>query len=139
MQEGYWRFEEIFFLSNFQQWSRVISDEHESTQIIIINVNKEKRICQIVDVAVWVKHRINMKGSEKLGKYLNLKNLENTMVIVMRIIVDELKLRLDKLEFWGNVENIQTMSLLRSEIEMHEILLILLLSNHEVLIYKRLF
>lgn len=40
-----------------------------------------------------------MKGSEKLGKYLNLKNLENTMVIVMRIIVDELKLRLDKLEF----------------------------------------
>ena len=38
----------------------------------LIMFNKRKRICKIVDFAVLVDHRINLKESEKKDKYLDL-------------------------------------------------------------------
>ena len=38
----------------------------------LIVINKRKRICKIVDFAVPVDHRINLKESEKKDKYLDL-------------------------------------------------------------------
>ena len=38
----------------------------------LIIINKKKKICKIVDSAVPVDHRINLKESEKKDKYLDL-------------------------------------------------------------------
>ena len=38
----------------------------------LIIINKEKKICIIVDFAVPADHRINLKESEKKDKYLDL-------------------------------------------------------------------
>ena len=38
----------------------------------LIIINKKKRICKIVDFDVPADHRINLKGSEKKDKYLDL-------------------------------------------------------------------
>ena len=40
----------------------------------LIIINKKKRICKIVDFAVPVNHRINLKESEKKDKYLDWKS-----------------------------------------------------------------
>ena len=40
--------------------------------LIIINNNKKKRICKIVNFAAPADHRINLKESEKKDKYLDL-------------------------------------------------------------------
>ena len=37
---------------------------------LIIISNNKKRICKIVDFAIPMDHRINLKGSEKKDKYL---------------------------------------------------------------------
>ena len=58
--------------------------------LIIIN-KKKKRICKIVDFAVPVDHRINLKESEKKDKYLNLarelKKLWNMKVTIVPIVI----------------------------------------------------
>ena len=88
--------------------------------LIIIN---RKRICKIVDFAVPVDHRINLKESEKKDKYLNLarelKKLWNMKVTIVPIVISalgtitkELLKGLENLEVGGRVETIQTTALL---------------------------
>ena len=59
--------------------------------LIIINKRKKKRICKIVDFAVPVDHRKNLKESEKEDKYLDLarelKTLWNMKVTIMPIVI----------------------------------------------------
>ena len=46
----------------------------------LIIINKRKRICKIVDFAVPVDHRINLKEREKKDKYLDLaRELKQTV------------------------------------------------------------
>ena len=90
----------------------------------LIIINKKKRICKIVDFAVPADHRINLKGSEKKDKYLNLarelKKLWNMKVTIVPIgigalgtITKGLLKGLEDLEVGGQVETIQTTALLR--------------------------
>ena len=91
----------------------------------IIISKKKKRICKIVDFAVPVDHRINLKESEKKDKYLDLarelKKLWNMKVTIVPIvsgalgtITEGLFKALDDLEVGGRVETIQTTALLRT-------------------------
>ena len=91
---------------------------------IIIN-NKKKRIWKIVDFAVPVNHRINLKESEKKDKYLDLarelKKLWNVKVTIVPIVIGalgtitkELLKGLEDLELGRRVETIQTTALLRT-------------------------
>ena len=90
--------------------------------LIIIN---KKRICKIVDFAVPVDHRINLKESEKKDKYLDLprelKKLWNMKVTIVPIVIGVLGTitkgllkGLEDLEVGGWVETIQTTVLLRT-------------------------
>ena len=92
--------------------------------LIIIN-KKKKRICKIVDLAVPVDHRINLKESEKKDKYLDLtrelKRLWNMKVMIVPIVIGALGtitkglLRgLEDLEVGGWEETIQMTALLRT-------------------------
>ena len=85
-------------------------------------INKEKRICYLVDFAVQADQ---IKESEKINKHMNfarkLKKLCNLKMTVMPIIVgalrtvpNRLEKRLAKMEIRGKIENIQTIALLRS-------------------------
>ena len=93
--------------------------------LIILN-KKKKRICKIVDFAVPVDHRINLKESEKKDKYLDLarelKKLWNMKVMIVQIVIGALGIitkgllkSLEDLEFTGRVETIQTTALLRTD------------------------
>ena len=108
-------------------WDFNIQTDHlipaRKPDIIIIN-NKKKRICKIVDFAVPVDHRINLKESEKKNKYLDLarelKKLWNMKVTIVPIVIDALGIitkgllkGLEDLEVGGRVETIQTTALLR--------------------------
>ena len=84
----------------------------------LININKKKRICKIVDFAVPADHRIKLKEWEK-DKYLNfareLKKLWNMKLTVIPIVIGAfatvskgLLKGLGDLEFEGRVETIQT-------------------------------
>ena len=91
----------------------------------LIIINKEKRICKLVDFAVPADHRINLKESKKKDKYLDLarelKKLWNMKVTIVPIVIGALgtvtkgllKGRED-LEVGGRVETIQTTALLRT-------------------------
>ena len=89
------------------------------------NQQKNKRICKIVDFAVPVDQRINLKESEKKDKYLDLarelKKLWNMKVTIVPIVVGALGTiirgllkGLEDLEVGGRVETIQTTALLRT-------------------------
>ena len=88
----------------------------------LIIINKRKRICKIVDFAVPVEHRINLKENEKKDKYLDLarelKKLWNMKVTIVPIalgtVTKGLLKGLEDLEVGGRVENIQTTALLRT-------------------------
>ena len=94
----------------------------------LINIKKKKkkkRICKIVDFAVPVDHRINLKESEKKDKYLDLarelKKLWNMKVTIVPIVIGALGTitkgllkNLEDLEVDGRVETIQTTALLRT-------------------------
>ena len=60
----------------------------------LIIINKKKRICKIVDFAVLVDHRINLKESEKKDKYLDLarelKKQWNMKVMIVPIVIGAL-------------------------------------------------
>ena len=57
----------------------------------LIIINKEKRICQIVDFAVLADHIIKLKEYEKKDKYLDLdrklKILWNMKVTIIPIVI----------------------------------------------------
>ena len=91
----------------------------------LIIINKNKRICKIVDFSVPADHRINLKESEKKDKYLDLarklKKLWNMKVTIVPIIICALGTitkgllkGLEDLEVGWRVETIQTTALLRT-------------------------
>ena len=91
----------------------------------LIIINKKKRICKIVDFAVLVDHRINLKESEKKDKYLDLarelKKLWNMKVTMVPIVIGVLGTitkgllkGLEDLKVGGRVEIIQMTALLRT-------------------------
>ena len=90
----------------------------------LIIINKQKRICKIVDFPVPADHRIKLKGYEKKDKYLDLarelKKLSNMKVTIIPIVIGafgtvtkELLKCLENLEVDERVETIQTIVLLR--------------------------
>ena len=91
----------------------------------LIIINKKKRMCKIVDFALPVDHRINLKECEKKDKYLNLaqvlKKLWNMKVTTVPIVIGAFgtitKGLLKGLEDLGvgiRVETIQMAALLRT-------------------------
>ena len=91
----------------------------------LIIINKRKRIYKIVDYAVPVDHRINLKEGEKKDKYLDLdrklKKLRKMKVTIVPIVIGALGTvtkgllkGLEDLEVGGRVETIQTTALLRT-------------------------
>ena len=91
----------------------------------LIIINKRKRICKIVDFAVPVDHRINLKECEKKNKYLDLarqlKKLWNMKVTIVPIVIGTLGTitkwllkGLEGLEVGERVETIKTTALLRT-------------------------
>ena len=86
--------------------------------------NNKKRTCQIVDF-VPADHRVKLKKDEKRDKHIDfggeLKKLCNMNVTVILIVVDALGTipkglvkEMEDLEITGQVETIQTTTLLRS-------------------------
>ena len=91
----------------------------------LIIINKKKRICKIVDFAVPVDQRINLKECEKKDKYVDLarefKKLWNMKVTIVPIVIGAFSainkglLRgLEDLEVGGRAETIQMTALLRT-------------------------
>ena len=88
-------------------------------------INKKKIIYKIVDFAVPVDHRINLKECEKKDMYLDLarelKKLWNMKVTILPIVIGAfgtitkgLLKGLEDLEVGGRVETIQMTALLRT-------------------------
>ena len=91
----------------------------------LIIINKIKKICKIVDLAVPADHRIKLKECEKRDKYLDLarelKKLWNMKVTIIPIVIGAfgtvtkgLLKGLEDLEVGGRVETIQTTALLKT-------------------------
>ena len=89
------------------------------------NQQNKKRTCKIVDLAVSVDHRMNLKESEKNDKYQDLawelKKLWNMKVTIIPIVIGAfgtvtkgLLKGLEDLEIRGRVETVQTTKLLRT-------------------------
>ena len=78
---------------------------------------RKKRIFKIVDFAVSVDHRINLKECEKKDKYLDLarelKKPWNMKVTIVPIVIGALN-GLEDLEVSGRIETIQMTALLRT-------------------------
>ena len=90
-----------------------------------IIIDKNKRICKIVDFAVLVDYRIKLKECEKKDKYLDIareiKKLWKMKVTIVPIMIGTLGIvtkgllkGLEDLEVGGQVETIQTTALLRT-------------------------
>ena len=88
-------------------------------------INKNKRICKIVDFAVTADHTVKLKECEKKDKYLDLarelKKLWNMKVTIIPIVIGAfgtvtkgLLKGLEDLEVGGRVETIQMTALLRT-------------------------
>ena len=84
----------------------------------LIIINKKKRICKIVDFVVPADHRINLKESGKIDKYLalarELKKLWNMKVTIVLIVIGALGTITKGLEFGRRLETIQTTALLKT-------------------------
>ena len=91
----------------------------------LIIINKNKRICKIVDFAVPADYRIKLKESEKKDKYLEiareLEKLWNMKVKIVPIVIGALGTitkgllkGLEDLQVGERVETIQTTALLRT-------------------------
>ena len=100
------------------------NNNNNTPDLRIIN-NKKKRICKVVDFAVPVDHKINLKECEKKDKYLDLarelKKLWNMKVTIVPIVIGALGTitkgllkSLEDLEVGGWVETIQMAALLRT-------------------------
>ena len=108
-------------------WDFNIQTDHQITarRPDFIIINKKKKICKIVDFAVPVDHRINLRESEKKDKYINLarelKKLWNMKVTIVPIVIGALGTitkgllkGLEDLQVGGRVETIQMTTLLRT-------------------------
>ena len=89
----------------------------------LIIINKKKRTCKIVNFAILADHRVKLKKSQKKVKYLELaqelKKLWNMKVTIIPIMIGafgtELLKGLEDLEIRGQVETIQTTTLLKTD------------------------
>ena len=99
----------------------------------LIIINRKKRICKIVDLAVQTDHKINLKECAKKYKYLDLtrglKKLWSIKVTIVPIVIGAfgtiskgLLKDLDDLEVSGWVETIQMTALLRTARIMRRVL-----------------
>ena len=90
----------------------------------LVIINKKKRTCLIVDLAVPAYYRVKLKENEKKDKYLDLarelKKLWNMKATVIPIVIGTLGTvtkglvqGLEVLEKRGRVETIQTTASLR--------------------------
>ena len=86
---------------------------------------QKKRTCKIVDFAVPADHRIKLKVCEKKDKYLDLArelkklwNMEETIIPIVisafGTVTKGLLKGLEDLEVWGQLETIQTTTLVRT-------------------------
>ena len=109
------------------QWDLNILTDHliPARRPDLIIINKKKKICKIVDFAVPVDHRINLKVSEKKDKYFDLPRELNklckmkvtfvpTVIGALGTITKGLLKGLEDLEISGRTETIQTTALLRT-------------------------
>ena len=75
-------------------WDFDIQTDHLNSagrQDLIINNNNKKRICQIMDFAVLVDHRVKLKESEKKDKYLDLaRELKKLCYMKVTIVLIEI-------------------------------------------------
>ena len=109
-------------------WDFDIQKDHlisaRRPDLIIINNNKKKRNCKIVDFAILAGHRLKLKESEK-DKYPDLarelKNLWNMKMTIISIVIGGfgtvtkgLIKGMEDLEVGGRVETIQSKALLRT-------------------------
>ena len=108
------------------QWDFGIQMDHliSTRRPDLIIINKKKRTCKIVDVAVPADPRIKLKENENKEKYLDfargLKKLWNIKVTIIPIVIgvfgtvtSRLLKGLGDLEVGGRVETIQTTTLMR--------------------------
>ena len=107
-------------------WDIDIQTDHlisaRRPDLIVINNNKKKGTCKIVDFAVPADHWIKLKEGEKKDKYLDLakelkKKLWNMKVIVFGAfgtVIKGLSKGLENLEVGRRVETIQTTALSRT-------------------------
>ena len=110
-------------------WDFDIQTDHlisaRRPDLVIINNNKKKRTCKIVDFAVPALHKRKLKECEKKDKYLDLsrelKKLWNMQVTIIPIaigafgtVTKALVKGLKDLKVGGRVETIQTTTLLRT-------------------------
>ena len=108
-------------------WDFNIQTDHliPARRLDLIIINKKKRTCKIVDLAVLADHRIKLKECEKKDKYLDLareqKKLWNMQVTIIPIVIGVfgtvtkgLLKGLEDLGVGGRVETIQTTALLRT-------------------------
>ena len=74
-------------------WDFDIQTDHliSARRFRFIIINKEKRICKIMDFAIPADHRIKLKENEKKDKYLNLasesQNLWKMKVTIIPIMI----------------------------------------------------
>ena len=91
----------------------------------LIIINKKKRTCKIVDIAVPADHRIKLRECEKKDKYLDfakeLKKIWNMQVTIIPFVIGAfgtvtkgLLKGLKDFEVGGGVKNIQSTTLLRT-------------------------
>ena len=120
------------FLCNFgiQTDHRILA---RRPNLVIIKKKKKKRNSKIVEFAVLAHHRIKLKECEIKDKYLNLaresKKLWSMQVTIIPIVIGAfgtvtkgLLKGLEDFEVGGQVETIQTTSLLRTARIMRRIL-----------------
>ena len=72
------------------QWDFNIQTDHliPARRPDLIIINKRKRICKIVDVAVPADHRINLKECEKKDEYFDFaRELKNMKVTIVPIVI----------------------------------------------------
>ena len=109
------------------QWDVDVHTDHliSARRPNLIIINKKKRTCKIVDLAVPVDHRIKLKEYEKKEMYLDLARISkkawNMQVTIIPIVngafgtlTKGLLKGLKDLEAGGRVETIQTTVLLRT-------------------------
>ena len=91
----------------------------------LVLLNKKKLNCRLVDFDILADHKVKIKESENISKYLDLavelKNLWNMRVTVIPSVIDVLGMvpkdlgnRLNELEIKGRIKTIQTTVLFRS-------------------------
>ena len=116
-----------FFLENethnlFRDFAKHTDHLISARRLDLVIINKKKKTCLIVDIAVSVDHGVKLKESEKEGKYPNLarelKKLWNMKVTVIPIVIGALGTvtkgliqGLEDMEIRRRVETIQTKAL----------------------------